>query len=73
MKQTISKFHALIEEANLDGLSAPLNELERLEELQEEYILQLETEQMLLISKVKELGQEILSSSSTTSWRSSGN
>lgn len=73
MKQTISKFHALIEEANLDGLSASLNELESLEELQEEYILQLETEQTLLINKVKELGQEILSSPSSISWKSSGN
>lgn len=73
MKQTISKFHTLIEDGNLDGLSATLSELESLEELQEEYILQLETEQALLINKIKELGQEILNSSSSVSRRSSGN
>lgn len=73
MKETISKFHTLIEEANLDGLSATLSELESLEELQEEYILQLETEQTLLINKVKELGQEILNSPASISRRSSGN
>ncbi|XP_023002192.1 synaptotagmin-5-like isoform X1 [Cucurbita maxima] len=62
MKQTISKFQTLIEDVNLDELSACLSELESLEEVQEEYIQQLETEQTLLINKMKELGQEILNS-----------
>ncbi|XP_022135052.1 synaptotagmin-5-like [Momordica charantia] len=73
MKQAIGKFRSLIEDANFDGLSTTLSELESLEELQEEYILQLETEQTLLINKIKVLGQEILNSSSSTSRRSSGN
>ena len=72
MKQTISKFRSLFEEANLDGVSATLSELESLEEVQQEYILQLETEQTLLINKIKELGQEILNTPSI-SRRSSGN
>ncbi|XP_022929898.1 synaptotagmin-5-like isoform X4 [Cucurbita moschata] len=62
MKQTISKFQTLIEDVNLDELSACMSELESLEEVQEEYIQQLETEQRLLINKMKELGQEILNS-----------
>ncbi|XP_023531067.1 synaptotagmin-5-like isoform X4 [Cucurbita pepo subsp. pepo] len=62
MKQTISKFQTLIEDVNLDEVSACLSELESLEEVQEEYIQQLETEQRLLINKMKELGQEILNS-----------
>ncbi|KAG6589542.1 Synaptotagmin-5, partial [Cucurbita argyrosperma subsp. sororia] len=72
MKQTISKFRSLFEEANLDGVSATLSELESLEEVQQEYILQLETEQTLLINKIKELGEEILNTPSI-SRRSSGN
>ncbi|KAG6587651.1 Synaptotagmin 2, partial [Cucurbita argyrosperma subsp. argyrosperma] len=62
MKQTIGKFQTLIEDVNLDEVSACLSELESLEEVQEEYIQQLETEQRLLINKMKELGQEILNS-----------
>ncbi|KAF3438565.1 hypothetical protein FNV43_RR21328 [Rhamnella rubrinervis] len=73
MKHTMIKFQSLIEESNLEGVSTSLSELESLEDMQEEYMVQLETEQMLLLNKIKELGQEILNSSPSMSRRSSGN
>lgn len=62
MKQTMIKFQSLIEDDNLEGISASLNELETLHDAQEEYISQLEMEQMLLLNKINELGQEVLNS-----------
>ena len=44
--------------ADLEGLSMPC-----LEDTQEGYIVQLEIEKMLLLSKIRESGQEIISSS----------
>ena len=67
------KTRSLIEDGDLEGLSTALSELEALEDTQEGYIVQLETEQMLLLSKIKELGQEIINSSPSLSRRSSGN
>ena len=72
MKQAMIKFHSLIEDGDLEGLSTALSEIESLEEVQEEYMVQLETEQMLLLEKIKELGHEIFSSTSSFSRRSSG-
>nr|XP_034890073.1 uncharacterized protein LOC118030186 [Populus alba] len=72
MKQLMIKFQSLIEEGNLEGLSTALSEMQSLEDMQEEYMVQIETEQMLLLNKIKELGQEIMSSSSSLSRRSSG-
>ncbi|XP_039042870.1 uncharacterized protein LOC120181912 [Hibiscus syriacus] len=63
MKQMMIKLQSLIEDSNPEGKSAPLSELETLQDMQEEYMVQLETEQMLLLNKIKELGQEILNSS----------
>lgn len=57
------KIRSLIVDGNLEELSTTLSELETLEDTQEGYIAQLETEQMLLISKINELGQEIINSS----------
>ncbi|XP_028786874.1 extended synaptotagmin-1-like [Neltuma alba] len=73
IKQMIIKFRDLIEDGNLQELSTCLSELESLEDIQKGYIVQLETEQMVLLSKIKELGVEISnsSSSSTFSKRSS--
>ncbi|KAK8521374.1 hypothetical protein V6N13_077483 [Hibiscus sabdariffa] len=71
MKQMMIKLQSLIEDSNLEGMSAPLSELETLQDMQEEYMVQLETEQMLLLNKIKELGQEILNSSPSLSRRSS--
>ncbi|KAG5022094.1 hypothetical protein JHK85_018436 [Glycine max] len=70
IKQMMIKFRSFIEDGNLEGLSATLSELETLEDTQEGYIVQLETEQMLLLSKIKELGQEIINSSPSLSRRS---
>ncbi|KAM7267043.1 hypothetical protein ACFE04_009209 [Oxalis oulophora] len=73
MKQMMTKFQSLIEDANLEGLSASLSELESLEDMQEEYMIQLETEQSLLINKITELGQEMFDTSPSPSRKSSGN
>ncbi|OIW16014.1 hypothetical protein TanjilG_04549 [Lupinus angustifolius] len=62
IKQMMIKCRSMIEDGNLEGLSTTLCELETLEDTQGGYIVQLETEQMLLLSKVKELGQEMLNS-----------
>ena len=67
MKQMLTKLETIIEDGNLEGLSAAVSELESLEDMQEEYMVQLETEQMLLLNKIKELGQEFFNSSSSTS------
>lgn len=72
MKQTMMKFQSLIEDGNLEGLSTAMSELESLEDTQEEYMVQLETEQALLLNKIKELGQEMLDLSPSLSRRSSG-
>lgn len=72
MKQMMVKFHSLLDGGNLEELSTELSELETLEDTQEEYMVQLETEQMLLLNKIKELGQEIFNSSPSMSRRSSG-
>uniref|UniRef100_A0A6N2LBP3 C2 domain-containing protein n=1 Tax=Salix viminalis TaxID=40686 RepID=A0A6N2LBP3_SALVM len=71
MKQFLIKFQSLIEDGSLEGLSTALSEMQSLEDIQEEYMVQLETEQMLLLNKIKELGQEVMSSSSSLSRRSS--
>lgn len=63
MKQMINKFQSMIEDGNIEGLSTALSELETLQDTQEECMAQLETEQMLLLNKIKELGQEICNSS----------
>ena len=72
MKQMMIKLQSLIEDSNLEGISTPLSELETLQDMQEEYIVQLETEQKLLLNKIKEVGEEILNSSPSLSRRSSG-
>ncbi|XP_027359435.1 synaptotagmin-5 isoform X2 [Abrus precatorius] len=72
IKQMMIKFRSLIEDGNLEGLATILSELETLEDTQEGYIVQLETEQMLLLRKIKELGQEIINSSPSLNRRFSG-
>ncbi|XP_057472907.1 uncharacterized protein LOC130761430 isoform X1 [Actinidia eriantha] len=71
MKEMMIKLQTLIEDGNVEGLSESLCELETLHDMQEEYTAQLETEQMLLLNKINELGQEILNSSPTLSRRAS--
>ncbi|XP_048444016.1 extended synaptotagmin-1 isoform X2 [Pyrus x bretschneideri] len=72
MKQMMMKFQSLIDDGNIEGLATAMCELEALEDTQEEYMVQLETEQGLLLNKIKELGQEILNSSPSISSRFSG-
>ncbi|ESW32372.1 hypothetical protein PHAVU_002G316700 [Phaseolus vulgaris] len=67
MREMLKKFRSLIEDGNLEGLTTTLSELESLEDTMEGYVAQLETEQMLLPSKIKDLGQEFLNSSSSLS------
>ncbi|KAL5544784.1 hypothetical protein UlMin_008568 [Ulmus minor] len=71
MKQMIIKFQSLIENGDLEGVSTSLSELVSLEDMQEEYMAQLETEQMLVLNKITELGREF-NSSPSLSRRSSG-
>ena len=73
MKQTLIKLQSLIEDGNVEELSTAVSEIESLEEMQEEYMLQLETERMLLIDKISELGQDVLNGSPSLSRRSFGN
>ncbi|XP_062117124.1 synaptotagmin-5 [Humulus lupulus] len=73
MKQMMIKCRSLTNNGNLEELSAALSELESLEDTQDDYMVQLETEQMLLLNKIKELGQEIFNSSPSLSRRSSPN
>ncbi|KAE9463914.1 hypothetical protein C3L33_04204, partial [Rhododendron williamsianum] len=73
MKEMMVKFQSLIEEGNIDGLSTSLSELESLHDMQDEYMVQLETEQMLLLGKINELRQEIFNASPTLSRESSSN
>ncbi|CAN8258897.1 unnamed protein product [Cochlearia groenlandica] len=63
MKKVMIEFQNLIDDGDLEGLGEALGELESLEDQQEEYLVQLQTEQMLLINKIKDLGKEILNSS----------
>lgn len=71
MKKMMMKMRSLIEDEDLEQVSSSLSELESLQEVEEECIIQLETEQMLLLNKINELGQEIINSSPSLSRRSS--
>ncbi|KAE8726590.1 hypothetical protein F3Y22_tig00006613pilonHSYRG00081 [Hibiscus syriacus] len=48
MKQMMIKVQYLIEDSNLEGIPAPLSELETLQDMQEEYMVQ-------LLNKIKDL------------------
>lgn len=69
MKNMMIKLQSLVDDDDLEGVSKSLSELESLHETQEEYVVQLETEQELLINKINELGQEIINSSPSLSRR----
>ena len=57
------KLRSQVDNEDSDAVSESLNELESLHESQEEYLFRLETEQIMLIDKINELGQEIFNSS----------
>ncbi|CAK9167836.1 unnamed protein product [Ilex paraguariensis] len=71
MKQMMIKLQSSIEDGKLEGLSASFSELESLHDMQEEYMVQLQTEQMLLLNKINELGLEIMNLSPSLSRKSS--
>ncbi|GFP81834.1 synaptotagmin-5 [Phtheirospermum japonicum] len=62
IKQTMMKLRSQVEDDDLEGVSKALSDLESLHESEQEYLVQLETEQMLLLNKINELGQEIFNS-----------
>lgn len=66
MKQVMTKIQTLVESNNAEGVLQCLSELEKLHDAQEERMIQLETEQTLLLGKIDELGQEIFNSSPPT-------
>lgn len=63
------KLQSLVDNDDLEGVSKSLSELESLHETQEDYMVQLEMEQALLLNKINEIGQEILNSSPSFSRR----
>ncbi|KAJ4960703.1 hypothetical protein NE237_020613 [Protea cynaroides] len=67
MRQLITKFRTLIEDGDLEGLSLTMNDIERVEGIQEDYMLQLETEKSLVLDKINMLGEEIYKSSPSQS------
>ncbi|KAL2543887.1 C2 domain-containing protein [Forsythia ovata] len=69
MKQMMIKLQSLVDNYDLEGVSKSLSELESLHVTQQEYTIQLEMEQALLINKINELGQEIFNSSPSLSRR----
>ncbi|KAL0312737.1 UNVERIFIED_CONTAM: Multiple C2 and transmembrane domain-containing protein 1 [Sesamum radiatum] len=71
MKEMMIKLRSQVDENDVEGVSKSLTELESLHDAQEEFMVQLETEQTLLIDKINELGQEIFNASSPTLHRTS--
>ncbi|VFQ87166.1 unnamed protein product [Cuscuta campestris] len=64
MKQMMMKLESLVGDNDMEGVSTTLRELESLHITQEDFMVQLETEQSLLLNKVDELSQEVMNSSS---------
>ncbi|KAK1301656.1 hypothetical protein QJS10_CPB12g00356 [Acorus calamus] len=59
IRETVKNFRGLVDQGDLEGLSLALGEIEGIEEVQEEYMLQLEREKMLLLEKIRNLALEI--------------
>lgn len=71
MQECMRRSRESIEDGNIDGFESAFNELENVENIQAEYILQLEREKYLLLSKISELDQEMSRSMSAPVKRSS--
>uniref|UniRef100_A0A7C9EPD9 C2 domain-containing protein n=1 Tax=Opuntia streptacantha TaxID=393608 RepID=A0A7C9EPD9_OPUST len=71
MKRLLIKLQSLAAEEDLEQLTSTLTDLQSLEDEQEGYMLQLETERMLLLKKINELGQELFQSSTALDRRAS--
>lgn len=67
MKQMMLKFQSLLDDENVEELHALLSEMESLHDTEEEYMVQLETQQKLLLDKINDLGQEVINSSPSLS------
>ncbi|XP_043716121.1 synaptotagmin-5 isoform X2 [Telopea speciosissima] len=63
MRQIITKLRTQIKDGDLEALSLILNDIETVEDVQEDYMLQLETEKLLMLEKINMLGEEIYKSS----------
>ncbi|EPS60544.1 hypothetical protein M569_14258, partial [Genlisea aurea] len=59
IKEMLMKLRSEIDDNDTDKLSKTVSELEILQNSQDEYVAQLQTEQKLMIDKINELGQEI--------------
>lgn len=60
----LKQLQCLIDNGDLEGLSLALSEVENAEDEQEKYMIQLESEKALMISKINELGHEVTRASS---------
>lgn len=69
IKQLIGKFRNHVEDGDLDELLVDLSEMDSAEDLQMEYMLQLEREKKLLLNKINVLDQEISGHSASLSKR----
>ncbi|XP_057516336.1 uncharacterized protein LOC130797654 [Amaranthus tricolor] len=69
MKLLLNELQSSVGINDLEELSSTLSDLQSLEDSQEQYMLQLETERMLLLNKINDLGQELLNSSPNLSRR----
>ncbi|XP_021836703.1 synaptotagmin-5 isoform X2 [Spinacia oleracea] len=69
MKEMLMKLESVVEGKEDEEVLSSLSELQSLEDSQEQYMLQLETERMLLLNKINDLGQELLNSSPNISRR----
>uniref|UniRef100_A0A1D1Z976 Ras GTPase-activating protein 4 n=1 Tax=Anthurium amnicola TaxID=1678845 RepID=A0A1D1Z976_9ARAE len=63
LREMLKKLEGSLGDGDLESLSLALTEVENIEDVQEEYMLQLETEKALLLNKISELCREINSSS----------
>ncbi|KAJ8753698.1 hypothetical protein K2173_026374 [Erythroxylum novogranatense] len=62
IKEMIYKLQSLVDDSDTEGVSASLSKLESLQDAQEDYMVQLETEKKLLLNKIREVGEEIMKS-----------
>ncbi|XP_021736336.1 synaptotagmin-5-like isoform X2 [Chenopodium quinoa] len=69
MKNMLIELESSVEDKDAEEILSTLSELQSLEDSQEQYMLQLETERMLLLNKIGDLGQELLNSSPNLSRR----
>ncbi|XP_042388775.1 extended synaptotagmin-1-like isoform X1 [Zingiber officinale] len=59
MRDMLKQLQCLIDKGDLEALSLALSEVKNAEDDQEKYMIQLESEKALMISKIDELGHEV--------------